>query len=157
MKLATRTRTRGQAHTRPVLPQRRRRRRVQARDLRGLLHVAHAHRIRTPRLRNQDPNQATVIQVRHGVHQDVREILLLGVIRAPPDDCAVHDVRIIDVNELMPRLPFNRVTHTLIHVVIDVKLLHDRIGRKTQAHCHHAAPPINELALSVISTFTPSS
>ena len=49
------------------------------------------------------------------------------------------------------------VVNGLIDVIIDVKLLHDRIGRKTKAHCHHAAPPINELALSVISTFTPSS
>ena len=63
----------------------------------------------------------------------------------------------IDVYERVPRLPFNRITNNLIDIIIDVELLHDRIGRKTQAHCHHAAPPINELALSVISTFTPSS
>ena len=127
---------------------------MQARDLCGLLHVAHAHRIRTPRLRNQNPNQAAVIQVRHGVHQDVGQILLLSVIRAPPHDRAVHDIAIIDVNQRMTGLLFNRLAHLLIDVIIDVELLHDRIGRKTQAHCHHAAPPFNELPLSVISTFT---
>ena len=127
---------------------------MQAGDLRGLLHVAHTHRIRASRLGDQDPDQAAVIQVRHGIHEDIRKVLLLGVVGAPPDDRAIHDVRVIDVHERMPRLAFNRVTHTLIDVVIDVELLHDRIGRKTQAHCHHAAPPFNELPLSLISTFT---
>ena len=61
---------------------------MQAGDLSGLLHVAHAHGVGASRLGDQDPDQATIVQVRHGIHKDIRKVLLLGVIRAPPDDRA---------------------------------------------------------------------
>ena len=74
--------------------------RVHARGPGGLLNLGGVHRPDGAGLGGQHPNEPVAVEIRLGVYKEIRQVVLITVIGAPPYDRRVGDVLIILVDQL---------------------------------------------------------
>lgn len=130
---------------------------MQSRGLRRILHIRDGDRSGPPGFGDEDPDQAPVIKIGQGVDEEIRKILLLGVIGAPPHDGAVHHVPVIGIDELRAGLLLDERAKALIGVIVDVELLHDLSRCESEAHRHDEQPPFGKSAWRAAVSNTRSS
>lgn len=114
---------------------------MQACDARRILDIGDIHCARTIRFRDEDPDEATIIEIRQGVNEEIREIPVVGIITAPPHDGTVNDIAVVDVNDRLSRLLFYCAAKILIGIVVDIELLDNLSRLESEAHRHDAQPP----------------
>src|SRR5699024_8875391 len=127
---------RGQPEPTPVLGRGDRAGAVQPGRTGRLVHLGSRHMVLPPRLRGQHPDQPAVVQRGQRIQKQVREVLHITVIGAPPHQNCVDHVIEVFIGKLIAGGFLQGISQSGIGVVVETELLDDLplLHSKTDAH-----------------------